>query len=47
MHNPEKLLVKEQINGQELEHLLSERKKKRADFLLIDVREGYEYNEKK
>ena len=47
MHNTEKLLAKNEINGQELEHLLSERKNKRADFLLIDVREEYEYNEKK
>ena len=47
MCNPEKLLAKNEINGQELEYLLSERKNKRADFLLIDVREEYEYNEKK
>ena len=47
MYNPEKLLAKNEINGKELEYLLSERKNKRADFLLVDVREEYEYNEKK
>ena len=47
MYNIEKILAKNEINGQELEYLLSERKKKRTDFLLVDVREEYEYNEKK
>ena len=47
MYKKEELLEKNEINGQELEYLLSERKNDRAEFLLIDVREEYEYNEKK
>ena len=47
MDNTEELLEKNEINGEELEYLLSERKKNRAQFLLVDVREEYEYNEKK
>ena len=46
MNNLE-LLSKNEINGQELERLLIEREKSRIDFLLVDVREEYEYNEKK
>ena len=46
MNNLE-LLSKNEINGQELERLLIEREKSRVDFLLVDVREEYEYNEKK
>ena len=45
--NNEELLSQNEVNGQDLEHLLFEREKKRADFLLVDVREEYEYNEKK
>ena len=41
MYNTEELLAKKEINGQELEYLLSERKNERAEFLLIDVREEY------
>ena len=47
MYKTEELLAKKIINGQELEYLLSERKNARAEFLLIDVREEYEYNEKR
>ena len=47
MYNIEELLGKNEINGKELEYLLSERKNERADFLLVDVREEYEHNEKK
>ena len=47
MYKTEELLEKNEINGQELEYLLSERKNERAEFLLIDVREEYEYNEKR
>lgn len=47
MHTTEEILEKNEINGEELEHLLSERKTDRIDFLLVDVREEYEYNEKR
>lgn len=47
MYTTKELLEKNEINGEELEHLLLERKSNRADFLLIDVREEYEYNEKR
>ena len=47
MYKTEELLEKNEINGQELEYLLSERKNERVEFLLIDVREEYEYNEKR
>ena len=47
MYRAEELLEKNEINGKELEYLLSERKHERAEFLLIDVREEYEYNEKR
>ena len=47
MHKLEELLSKNEINGEELEYLLSERKNERVEFLLIDVREEYEYNEKR
>ena len=47
MDNTKDLLDKNEINGEELQYLLSERKKNRAQFLLVDVREEYEYNEKK
>ena len=47
MYNTDELLENPEINGQELEYLLSERKNGRADFLLIDVREEYEYNQKR
>ncbi len=45
MYNADELLEKTEINGEELEYLLSERKKEKTQFLLIDVREEYEYNE--
>jgi rhodanese-related sulfurtransferase len=45
MSKTEELLEKNEINGEELEYLLLERKKEKAQFLLIDVREEYEYNE--
>ena len=47
MYNIEDLLGKNEINGKELEYLLSERKKERVKFLLVDVREEYEYNTKR
>lgn len=47
MYSTKELLQKNEINGKELEHLLLERKNSRAEFLLIDVREEYEYNEKR
>ena len=47
MNKTEEILDKNEINGEELEHLLSERKNKRIEFLLVDVREEYEHNEKK
>ena len=40
-------LEKNEINGDELKHLLSERNQEKIKFLLVDVREEYEYNEKK
>ena len=45
MNKTKELLEKNEINGEELEYLLSERKKEKTQFLLIDVREEYEYNE--
>ena len=45
MYDTDELLEKTEINGEELEYLLSERKKEKTQFLLIDVREEYEYNE--
>ena len=47
MYNTEELLEKNEINGNELKHLLLERDQKKIRFLLIDVREEYEYNEKR
>ena len=45
MNKTKELLEKNEINGEELEYLLLERKKENTQFLLIDVREEYEYNE--
>ena len=47
MYNTDELLERAEINGKELEYLLSERKIGRAEFLLVDVREEYEYNQKR
>ena len=47
MCNTEELLAKNEISGVDLEHLLSERIKQRADFFLVDVREEYEYSKKR
>tara|TARA_Y100001968_G_C19010188_1_gene550145 strand:+ start:282 stop:626 length:345 start_codon:yes stop_codon:yes gene_type:complete len=41
------LLNKSEINGNELEFLLQKRKEKKADFLLVDVREEYEFQQKR
>tara|TARA_B100000427_G_C15273649_1_gene492187 strand:+ start:120 stop:458 length:339 start_codon:yes stop_codon:yes gene_type:complete len=41
------ILTKEEINGEELEELLLKRDLKETDFLLVDVREEYEFNNKK
>ena len=38
------LLLKKEINGEELKELLRLRKNKKLQFLLVDVREEYEYN---
>ena len=40
----ESLLKKDEINGSELEQMIELRKKSRLDFLLVDVREEYEFN---
>ena len=47
MSKTKELLNKNEINGEELEYLLSERKTESVEFLLLDVREEYEYNEKR
>ena len=44
MYNTEELLEKNEINGDELKHLLSERNQEKIKFLLVDVREEYEYD---
>ena len=38
------LLSKKEINGEELKELLQLRKNNKLQFLLVDVREEYEYN---
>ena len=40
----EGLLKKYEINGSELEQMIELRKRKKLDFVLIDVREEYEFN---
>ncbi len=40
----EGLLKKDEINGSELEQMIELRKRKKLDFVLIDVREEYEFN---
>ena len=35
---------KNEINGEELQILLEQRKEKKTQFLLVDVREQYEYD---
>ncbi len=40
----QKLLAKTDVNSLELQSLLEAREKGEADFLLIDVREQYEYD---
>ena len=47
MKKSEELLEKNEINGEELEYLLLERKKEKIEFLLVDVREEYEFNKKR
>tara|TARA_B100000989_G_scaffold267800_1_gene222096 strand:- start:713 stop:1057 length:345 start_codon:yes stop_codon:yes gene_type:complete len=42
----ETLIKKNEINGSELEHMIDLRKKNKLDFVLIDVREEYEFNNK-
>ncbi len=46
VNSAQDLLEKKEINGEELEYLIKERKENRVSFLLIDVREEYEFNEK-
>ncbi len=41
----QKLLQKSQINSLELEELLKAREAKECDFILVDVREIYEYED--
>ena len=43
MEKLKELLYQEEIHASQLEGLLELREKKEADFLLIDVREEYEY----
>ena len=38
------LITKKEINGEELKELLDLRKNNKLQFLLVDVREEYEYN---
>ena len=40
----ESLLKKDEIDGSELEQMIELRKKNQLDFVLIDVREEYEFN---
>ena len=40
----ESLLKKDEIDGSELEQLIELRKKNQLDFVLIDVREEYDFN---
>ena len=47
MKELKELLEKDEINSEELTGLLCARQKGDANFLLIDVREEYEYNNKK
>ncbi len=47
MYDAKKILAKQEINSDELEHLLCMREDGATDFLLIDVREQYEYIEKR
>lgn len=47
MYDAKKILAKQEINSHELESLLCMREDGVADFLLIDVREQYEYVEKR
>ena len=43
MYDAKKILAKQEINSDELEHLLCMREDGAADFLLIDVREQHEF----
>tara|TARA_B100000927_G_C16293262_1_gene400376 strand:+ start:37 stop:393 length:357 start_codon:yes stop_codon:yes gene_type:complete len=47
MYDAKKILAKQEIKPDELERLLCMREDGLADFLLIDVREKYEYIEKR
>ena len=47
MYNTDELLQRTEINGKELEYLLAQRNIGRAKFLIVDVREEYEYNQKR
>tara|TARA_B100000287_G_scaffold423173_1_gene466111 strand:+ start:17 stop:376 length:360 start_codon:yes stop_codon:yes gene_type:complete len=38
------ILNKKEINGEDLEELIKAREQKNVDFLLVDVREEYEFN---
>ena len=40
----ESLLKRDEINGAELEQMIALRKKNQLDFVLVDVREEYEFN---
>ena len=46
MYNIEKIISKNEIVGEELEFLLEERESNKIEFLLIDVREEYEFQQK-
>tara|TARA_B100000902_G_C26517200_1_gene531426 strand:+ start:89 stop:436 length:348 start_codon:yes stop_codon:yes gene_type:complete len=47
MYNTKTVISKDEIIGEELEFLLQERESKKIDFLLVDVREEYEYQQKR
>ena len=42
--NAVEVFKKNEINGEELQYLLEQRKEKKIEFLLVDVREQYEYD---
>lgn len=47
MQEQDQILRKKEISGAELEFLLEQRKVKEANFLLVDVREVWEFENKK
>ena len=47
MKTDKELFSQQEITGKELAHLLDLRKSDKTNFILIDVREEYEFNQKK